>query len=176
VSCNQSGEKTLRGSDGLKIVGGILRATDGHADSQLKQVVLDAISAIQPVACRTALSVSRPSGKRPYQLIVAPIRNGLSAFAGMRSPHLVVLVIDPERPQRARRDDLVRLYGLTAREAAVASGLSEGKTIELVADELGITYETGRSHLRRILEKTGTRRQTEFILLMARLLMLSPEC
>jgi DNA-binding CsgD family transcriptional regulator len=64
---------------------------------------------------------------------------------------------------------LQELYGLTPREADVANKLCEGKTVEQVADDLEMQYETARTHLRRILSKTGTSRQAEMIILLAKL-------
>lgn len=51
----------------------------------------------------------------------------------------------------------------------LAARLFEGKSLEQVAGELAITYETARTHLRRIFSKTGTSRQAELVLLIARL-------
>jgi DNA-binding CsgD family transcriptional regulator len=122
-----------------------------------------------PIASSLAVSVSRSSWRRPYQLLLAPLRHGLSLFAGLRSPQIVLLIIDPERRRPSAPDLLVGLYGLTRREAVLASTLSCGKTVEEAAHELQMSYETARSHLRRIFEKTNTSRQAELILLLARL-------
>jgi DNA-binding CsgD family transcriptional regulator len=64
---------------------------------------------------------------------------------------------------------LKRAFGLTRREAALASALSTGKPIDAAADEIGMAYETARSHLRRIFDKTQTSRQTELMTVLARL-------
>jgi DNA-binding CsgD family transcriptional regulator len=42
-------------------------------------------------------------------------------------------------------------------------------TLEQTAEQLGMTYETARSHLRRVFEKTETTRQSELIIQLARL-------
>jgi DNA-binding CsgD family transcriptional regulator len=44
-----------------------------------------------------------------------------------------------------------------------------------LAQELGMRYETARTHLRRIFEKTGTSRQTELVSLLARMQYQQPE-
>jgi DNA-binding CsgD family transcriptional regulator len=59
-----------------------------------------------------------------------------------------------------------QLYGLTPAEARVANLLLEGLEVREAAERLGITLETARFHLKRVLAKTGTRRQTELLRLM----------
>jgi DNA-binding CsgD family transcriptional regulator len=93
----------------------------------------------------------------------------LRQFTGTAAPLAVVLITDPEQPGPAKLDLLVQLYGLTPKEAEIAVNLSQGKTVEQTAEQLGMTYQTARTHLRRLFIKTGTSRQTELLLLLARL-------
>jgi DNA-binding CsgD family transcriptional regulator len=58
------------------------------------------------------------------------------------------------------------LYRLTPTEARLADLLLGGLEVRAVADHLGITIETARFHLKRVLAKTGTHRQTELVRLM----------
>jgi DNA-binding CsgD family transcriptional regulator len=48
----------------------------------------------------------------------------------------------------------------------LADLLLKGLEVRGIADRLGITIETARFHLKRVLAKTGTRRQTELMRLM----------
>jgi DNA-binding CsgD family transcriptional regulator len=47
--------------------------------------------------------------------------------------------------------------------------LGQGQTLDEAAEQLQMRYETARTHLRRILSKTETSRQTELALLLERL-------
>ena len=58
------------------------------------------------------------------------------------------------------------LYGLTPRESRLADLLLEGLDVRGIAERLDITIETVRFHMKRVLAKTGTRRQTELSQLM----------
>jgi len=80
-----------------------------------------------------------------------------------------MLVIDPERQRPAANGVLSSMYGLTNRDTDVAAALSTGETLERTAAALGMSCETARSHLRRIFDKTGTSRQNELMLMLARL-------
>ena len=55
---------------------------------------------------------------------------------------------------------------LTPAEARVVDQLLQGREMQEVANGLGITLETARFHTKRVLSKTGTRRQTELMRLM----------
>ena len=52
-------------------------------------------------------------------------------------------------------------YGLTAREAKVALTFVSSATIPDTARKLKIAPNTVKTHLQRIYDKTGTKRQTE---------------
>src|SRR5204863_2287614 len=106
---------------------------------------------------------------RAYQLVAAPLRTRFRLFAGIPMPVAVVLITDPERQDPTDIELLVRTYKLTPKEATMAAKLSAGRSVKQAAEELAITYETARTHLRRIFSKTETSRQAELLLLMARL-------
>lgn len=58
------------------------------------------------------------------------------------------------------------LYGLTRGEAALATRLLRGRSIEEASAELFISPHTARTHLKRIFMKTDTHRQTELVVRM----------
>ena len=63
---------------------------------------------------------------------------------------------------------LKTVFGLTASEILLTLRLFGGETLREAAQTLGISYETARTKLKFIFHKTGTRRQTELVLLIAR--------
>jgi DNA-binding CsgD family transcriptional regulator/PAS domain-containing protein len=58
-------------------------------------------------------------------------------------------------------------FGLTPAETRVLENLLAGRTLKEAASELNIAYTTVRSHLDRILSKTGVSRQAELVRLAA---------
>jgi DNA-binding CsgD family transcriptional regulator len=68
---------------------------------------------------------------------------------------------EPDSPSLARH--IQELFGLTPREICVLLPLLEGKEISDIADQLGITRATAKSHLDRLFAKTGTNRQAELV-------------
>lgn len=83
----------------------------------------------------------------------------------------------PARPERRRADRrskpllepeqaLRRRFGLTPAEARLALEMARGDGKQAAAERLGISYATARSHLSRIFDKTGVRRQAELVRLV----------
>jgi DNA-binding CsgD family transcriptional regulator len=62
-----------------------------------------------------------------------------------------------------------KMFGLTAMEATVLSFLEQEIPMPAVAEILGISFETARSHLKRTFSKTGTSRQADLLLLLRRI-------
>jgi len=64
-------------------------------------------------------------------------------------------------------------FGLTPAEARLAVNLVTGKSLRSAAAKLGISYETARSQLKNIFNKTGTGRQAELVVVILTAL---PDC
>jgi DNA-binding CsgD family transcriptional regulator len=63
--------------------------------------------------------------------------------------------------------DLLRCrFGLTPAEARLALQLVAGEPLRAAAVKLSITYETARTELKNIFNKTGTCRQAELVIVI----------
>lgn len=79
-----------------------------------------------------------------------------------------VIILAPIAPAAAPSMDLLRsVFGMTGGEARTAYGLAQGISVEQLSNNLGMSVNTVRTYVRRVLEKTGTRRQSDAILLLA---------
>jgi DNA-binding CsgD family transcriptional regulator len=121
----------------------------------------------------TRLRLTRPSGRRPLLLTVIAVRDGI---AGLRThgPLTAIFIMDPDRGDTPDPALLQELFGLTAAEAIFAAEISRGDGLQAVADRLAIAPTTARTHLTRIFEKTGTRRQAELVRLLMQCDRLAP--
>jgi len=99
------------------------------------------------------------------RLSVTPVRISLPVYAGQLAA--LVYVSDPAAAPLSKAESLRTLYGLTATEARVADLLGAGLEVKEVGGRVGMTFETTRFHVKRILAKTGTKRQAELMRLMA---------
>ena len=57
-------------------------------------------------------------------------------------------------------------YGLTPSESRLALRLATGESLRVAAAVLDISYETARTTLKRVFEKTRTHRQTELVMVI----------
>jgi len=64
-------------------------------------------------------------------------------------------------------DDYIRaLYGLTPKEARIATLISSGYALKDAAVEAGVAFSTARTYLESIFRKTGTRQQSQLVALL----------
>lgn len=168
IQWNGAAAKILHAGDGFRWCGGILSAADPYAQARLRNLIDGALAPRKPPGPR-AVSVPRPSLRRDYQVVAALPSDPFRKSATPHPPVALVLIIDPECQPPASTRLLAELYKLTRKEAGMVAKLSEGKSLKQAAQELSVTYETARTHLRRIFSKTGTSRQAELLLLVGRL-------
>jgi DNA-binding CsgD family transcriptional regulator len=114
-----------------------------------------------------AMRLERPSGKRPYEVLVTPI-SPHRLYVGSRHAAALLFVTDPERTPRSFDEHLRQLYGLTPAETALAMRLMTGADPAQIAEERGVSIHTVRAQLKSLLAKTDTRRQSELVRLLYR--------
>lgn len=71
------------------------------------------------------------------------------------------------RPKRSAVETIAQSYKLTASELRVLEAVVEIGGVRPIADALGLSPTTVKTHLRHILQKTGTKRQIDLIKLVA---------
>jgi DNA-binding CsgD family transcriptional regulator len=63
---------------------------------------------------------------------------------------------------------IVAMFGLSKAEIAVASSLASGLSPKRIAQKTGRSYETIRSQMKQLFQKTDTHRQGELVALLMR--------
>lgn len=116
-----------------------------------------------PERLKRTVFIPRPSGKPAFRIAVAPQTAATCAIGEGQGCLVAVFITDPDKEVPISLEELTVPYGLTRAEARVAKLVIEGKTPREAADELDVSYNTVRTHLTRILEKSGTDRQVEFV-------------
>lgn len=114
---------------------------------------------------RSALALARP-GLPALTLLAEPLpADGLDwVRVVLRDPELEVP--DPRLLQG--------LFGFTPTEAVVAAGLAQGMDSAELARSLGVQPNTVHSHIKRVLLKSGARRQSRLVSLILRSVAMSP--
>ncbi|MCJ1887319.1 helix-turn-helix transcriptional regulator [Pseudomonas sp. LA21] len=169
LQTNQVAESLLREKDGLKISGDTLQVGTSRDSQTFRRLVKQALQSqkgSQPSVVE-AMRVQRPSGRADLGVIVRSVP--LSEWnEGKHCPSVVIFVSDPEQEARAPQEIVKALFDLTPAESQLALLLANGLTLDEASDELGISRNTARAHLRSTFSKTGVTRQTMLVRLILR--------
>lgn len=83
------------------------------------------------------------------------------------SASVMMLVTPVESASAPATGVLQGLFDLTPAEAKVAEGICGALSVNAVTASLGVKRETVRAHLKAVMAKTGVKRQTELIGILA---------
>jgi DNA-binding CsgD family transcriptional regulator len=168
LDMNKLAATLVQRADGLRVERGALTASTSAESIQLRSFIAGAALAggkgTHTSPPGGALNVSRQGRQRPLHVAVLPVPEGRRAVAEV--PCALVFVSDPSASPKSRAAFMRMLYQLTPTESRLADLLLEGLEVRAIAHSLGITIETARFHLKRVLTKTGARRQSELMRLM----------
>lgn len=165
LELNHAARRFLDQRDGLSLTHDRLRIGDGALDSKLARV-LKSFSLANRLGIASppkALRIPRPSGAPDWLLQIFPAEHRMPGAA------LVFLTTRPAGQDLPTEADLANLFGLSLMQRRIALRLLEGQTPGEIAERLGITRNTMKTHLRRLFQKLGVFRQTELIRLLSRL-------
>lgn len=163
VVVNRHAEKLLAAGDGLTVGPNGLAAARSNETAVLRRLLRSSDLGYGDRLRQAGgvVKLPRPSFKEPLSVLVShlALSEPLGASAGLK----LVFVTDPDAEPRAPEDLLRALYDLTPAEARLTGLLLRGRTVREAAEELRITLNTARTHLKRVFSKTGTGRQAELV-------------
>lgn len=110
-----------------------------------------------------------------FAVSVSPVRDERSEFE-LPGPRGAMLLIQPlaSRLPDAFESRVQALFGLTAKEASLATALSAGLSLGQAAEERFISLATARTQLASIFRKTGTAQQSQLVALLLRAVPVTP--
>jgi len=171
LNTNAMAAELLATRDGLSIQDHRLHIDDRRADTQLQEMIQNAIAAQRAGTAEMAraLRISRRSGRPDYGLVLRPVPSSEWA-EGQSSPCVAVFVSDPDHrepmsPEQSRAL-LQDLFQLTPAEAGLALNLARGLSLAEVSEQQNISQHTARAQLKSIFSKTGVARQAELVRLV----------
>jgi DNA-binding CsgD family transcriptional regulator len=167
VFSNRAAQEFSSANDGIRLRDDGIVLVRKQDNDKFEELVSQAISPIVPVDASHggAMRALRPSGKRPYGILVSPVSGNYPLLSGLR-PAVCIVITDPDCKKPLPNHRLRIAFGLTEAEARLASQLAAGEDMRSAARKLEITYGTARSRLAQIFQKTDTRRQGELIRLL----------
>jgi len=138
---------------------GKIALDDVRANALLQTALLDL--ARDRIGDTRSIPVPRKDDLSAFIIHVLPIRRQALDIFSRAQAMLVVTTAD--RSLSIEASLLCELYDLTRAEAAVASRILKGLTIDEIVLERGVSRETVRTQIKRILAKTGCESQADFI-------------
>ncbi|MGQ7957769.1 helix-turn-helix transcriptional regulator [Pseudomonas sp. SP16.1] len=166
---NRLAERLLEEKDGLKLVNDSLQIGTPRDSQQFRQLIKQALLAQKSSnpSVVEAMRVQRPSGRADLGIVVRSIPPS-EWSEGKHCPTVAIFISDPEQESSAPHEIVRALFDLTPAETQLALLLANGLTLDEASDELGISRNTARAHLRATFSKTGVTRQTMLVRLILR--------
>ena len=108
------------------------------------------------------------AGQERWFAHVLPVTSGRRCEAGRAAHALVAVFIRRTAPNAPPPlEALARLYNLTAGEMRVLDAVLRERGVKAMAEALGLSQGTVKTHLHHVFRKTGTARQSDLVKLVA---------
>lgn len=148
---------------GLALEAPIRLLPAGHADATLPEAQSLSRWVTETNRIETPQSLMTRDSDTTYLLLPRQeaIRMGFPAKAAA-----VLVATNPNTADGLRA--LANAHDLTLREQALVRGLMETSDLRKASEAMGISYESGRTYLKRVFEKTGLTSQVDLINTIAR--------
>jgi DNA-binding CsgD family transcriptional regulator len=165
---NRAARELLARRLGVSVgVGDVLRADRADDDGLLRRAIGLATGGDRTATSveGTSLALARGDGGRPLSVRVTPLRARVLAFEAPVGSALVTI----SRVDTAvvpKRRELERLYGFTPKEAELAARLAAGASLAEAASAMHVVFETARTHVAHLKEKTRTHKLSELVHLL----------
>ncbi len=168
---------TMVTSAAERVLGQEIDVNDGRVSSRIPGVTSAMQNRMHAAICDKWLDPTQHvgplliprSGARPLALLIQRLGGNLPDLFAHSIGVCLIEGIEQRPSQNARH--LRQCFGLTAAEGEIALLLLQGKSLREIAGNKRISYETVRTHVRSILGKTDTKRQTELVALLNRFIV-----
>jgi DNA-binding CsgD family transcriptional regulator/PAS domain-containing protein len=163
---NRAADRLLSRGDGIDATRGRLRAERSRDTDALRRLI-DRASRTSVGAGQVAVdavSVACSNDSPALAIVAEPLAPGHSDRLGhSAAPGAVLFIGDSEASNRPSIERLRIVYGLTPAEARLTSLIVQGHGVASAADELGVSRNTTKYHLKTVFEKIGVTRQTQLV-------------
>jgi DNA-binding CsgD family transcriptional regulator len=168
LHANQLAESILAEHDGITRSNGTLLIANHEDSKRFREVMARAVEAQRAAkpGLVEVMRVRRSSGRPDIGLVVRPSTSSASDQNNRLTASIAVFLStstsethEPTVPS----DVIQKLFGLTPKEATLALRLAAGESLQEASEELRISPNTARAHLRSIFAKTGVDRQAKLV-------------
>lgn len=162
---NSWAESLVQADSHLSLDQGVLRACSDTLQGTLRAMLERAVnrSGAEPSA---GSWMHITSGGQPVPIIVMPLVSRQPVEGPWQLPFAMMLMGNSESRSVLDTVVLTSLFGLSRKESIIAAHLAAGATLTDIAEREFLSPHTVRVHIRDILRKTGTHRQSELVRLL----------
>jgi len=169
IHANAAARSMLEAADPIRIDHGRLNLPTSQASNALADAIARSAGDLQQMGQRGISIPGQMKDGRPSVAHVLPIKSG-QIRSGLEQRAIAAVFIAPvDNAPQMPGAALALVYDLTPAETRVLELIVEGRTLLDVAQKLGISKNTVRTHLQHVFDKTRTKRQADLIRLVASL-------
>jgi DNA-binding CsgD family transcriptional regulator len=168
VHANVAGRAMLKEADILRISSGRLTTGDRHASPTLADIFASAGNGVTAIDARgiAVPLVTRDGGRYVAHVLPLTSRDRRRADAG-RAAVAALFVNKVALGMPSAPDAIAKAYKLTPSELRVLLAVVEVGGVPEVAEALGVAETTVKTHLGRLYQKVGARRQADLVKVVA---------
>lgn len=162
---NSAAEALLEQHKGISIHGNGIQLSDAQQSRRLAELIFNATVGKTDSAMPEAggMFYQHAPYYKSLSILVSPLNREGIDFEIKGNKSALVIFSDPGNRARPAEELLTELYHLTDAEARVASLLCGGLTMNDICEQLHLSLNTVKTHLKSVFQKTGTRRQAELV-------------
>jgi DNA-binding CsgD family transcriptional regulator len=165
---NDPGKKMLAGATLVRKDGDALHAVAADTDRILHDIFVAAKRGDASVGLRGVAVPLAGSSSDPWFAHVLPLTSGRRQQTGHDLTAVAAVFIRKTAPNAPPPlEAIATRYGLLPSEIRVLDAVAKVQGVKPLADLLGISQATVKTHLHNLFRKTGTRRQSELVKLVA---------
>lgn len=163
---NRAADRLLSRGDGIGARGGRLRAARPRQTDVLLSLIERAAHTGVGAACVAvdAIALPRDDEVCPLAVVAEPLAPPHGEALGQSScPGSILFIGDSETSTRPSIERLRTVYGLTPAEARLTALVVSGESVASAAEELGVSQNTAKYHLKSVFGKVGVGRQSQLV-------------
>ena len=164
---NDAARKLLDVGSLVREQGGVLRAAASDADNLLRDVYATAAKGDASVGVR-GVAVPLSNSEERWFAHALPLTSGRRRQAAQGEAAVAAVLVRKSIPDAPPPlEALANVYKLTAGEVRVLDAVLKVRGIKAMAETLGLSQATVKTHLHNVFRKTGTTRQSDLVKLVA---------
>jgi len=145
-----------------------LRAAASQVNRTLRNMFVAAGKGDASIGARGVAVPLKGASSEPWFAHVLPLTSGRRRRAGNSYAAVAAVFIRKTMPNAlSPLEEIAKLHKLTASEVRVFDAVLKTNGVKAIANLLGLSQATVKTHLHNIFGKTGTKRQTELVKLAA---------